>query len=99
MAVMSADQLQCKDIATHIVLVVSISVLVTVCLLVLVALCIYKCRQWRLERKYSGEYGGAACMHIKDDTMVYKGALHPQGEIIYGAINYAIRGMNTEKCV
>ena len=81
LAVMASDQLQCKAVASHIVLVISISVLVTVCLLVLVSLCIYKIRRWRLDRKY-GTYGGAACMHIKDDTMVYKGTLHPQGKTV-----------------
>ena len=60
------DDLACAN-WTFVLLVASISILVTVTLLVLVALMAYKCRQRYLT------YGpGTPCLHIKDDTMVYQ---------------------------
>ena len=57
------DDLACAD-WTFVVLVASISVLVTVGLLILVALIAYKCKQ----RFYAAS---SPCLHIKDDTMIY----------------------------
>lgn len=61
------DDLACAD-WTFVLLVASISILVTVTLLVLLALLAYKCKQ-----KHSTYYASSSspCLHIKDDTMIY----------------------------
>jgi len=73
------DDLACAD-WTFVLLVTSISVLVTVLLLVLVALMAYKCRQ----RYYTS---GTPCLHIKDDTMIYTRAAN-------GATNFHQNPLN-----
>lgn len=67
---MTIDQLVCAD-WTQILIIISLSIIVTVLLLVIAAVVIYKFRQYRMETKYGG-----AMLHIKDDTMIYKAALH-----------------------
>ena len=73
LSVMSGEQLICSDSTAQILIVVSASILATVLALVLIAVLALKCRQYRLRQRC---YGSATCMHIKDDTMIYKhGAL------------------------
>eukprot|EP00094_Tigriopus_californicus_P010068 TCALIF_09709-PA protein Name:"Similar to LRRN2 Leucine-rich repeat neuronal protein 2 (Homo sapiens)" AED:0.23 eAED:0.52 QI:0/0/0/0.66/0.5/0.66/3/0/756 len=67
---MTIDQLVCAD-WTQILIIISLSIIVTVLVLVIAAVVIYKFRQYRMESKYGG-----AMLHIKDDTMIYKAALH-----------------------
>jgi Leucine-rich repeat (LRR) protein len=78
---MAPDQLICTSKTGHILIVVSIAVLVTVLVLVIVAVIWYKVREWRFRRKYfdSGMVPSGVCLHIKDDTMVYKEAMPPGG--------------------
>lgn len=64
------DELVCSN-WTHVLIVISVSVLVTVALVCLAALVIYKYRHYKLNRH---QYGATTSLHIKDDTMVYRGA-------------------------
>ncbi len=70
---LEAEELKCAD-WTYVLVVASISLLVTIFILVLAAIVVYKCRKWALNRKYT-----TPCLHIKDDTMVYKSSLHEAG--------------------
>ncbi len=72
LAQMSKEQLICPDWSS-LLLAISVATMVTVLLLVVAALAVYKCRRYRLRRR--GATGGAAFLHIKDDTMVYKSTL------------------------
>ncbi len=71
---MARAQLICQDWSS-VLMAVSIAVLVTVLLLVLASLVVYRCRRYRLLRRSPGHH--QSCLHIKDDTMVYKSTLHP----------------------
>ncbi len=77
LAEMAREQLICRDWSS-VLMAVSVSVLVTVLLLVAASLAVYRCRRYRLLRRNSSSVGGSSCLHIKDDTMVYKSTLHPR---------------------
>ena len=69
---MSPDQLICSELsAQEILVIVASSVLVVVCVLLIVVVIAF-CR-WK--RQKSQSQMGSPCLHIKDDTMVYRGTL------------------------
>ena len=61
---LKVDELACAN-WTFVLVVASISILVTVGLLIIVALIAYKCKQHRRSANSN------PCLHIKDDTMIY----------------------------
>ena len=61
---LKVDELACAN-WTFVLVVASISILVTVGLLIIVALIAYKCKQYRSSANSN------PCLHIKDDTMIY----------------------------
>eukprot|EP00095_Tigriopus_kingsejongensis_P003362 snap_masked-scaffold557_size137338-processed-gene-0.1 protein:Tk03362 transcript:snap_masked-scaffold557_size137338-processed-gene-0.1-mRNA-1 annotation:"leucine-rich repeat neuronal protein 2" len=76
---MTIDQLACAD-WTQVLIIISLSIIVTVLVLVFAAVLIYKFRQCRMEAKYGG-----TMLHIKDDTMIYKAALHSSSSASYAS--------------
>ena len=74
---LKVDQLACAN-WTFVLLVASISILVTVGLLIIVALMAYKCKQFRS--------ANSPCLHIKDDTMIYTSRFqHPTSHALHTA--------------
>ena len=63
---LKVDELACAN-WTFVLVVASISILVTVGLLIIVALIAYKCKQ----HYRSASANSNPCLHIKDDTMIY----------------------------
>jgi Leucine-rich repeat (LRR) protein len=68
---LKVDDMACAD-WTYVLIVTSAAILITVGLLVSASLVIYKYRTWRRDSKFVG----TPCLHIKDDTMIYRGTLN-----------------------
>lgn len=74
LAKMHPDQLACSDwSAQTLVVIIAVSVLITVCLFLIVAVSLML--RYRRYKSRTGSGYGSPCLHIKDDTMVFRGTL------------------------
>jgi Leucine-rich repeat (LRR) protein len=71
---MHPEQLTCSDLSPQtLVVIIAVSVLITVCLFLIVAVIVVF--RYKQHKSRSGSGYGSPCLHIKDDTMVFRGTL------------------------
>lgn len=74
LSTMHPEQLTCSELSPEtLVVIIAVSVLITVCLFLVVAVVVmFKYKRYKTR---SGSGYGSPCLHIKDDTMVFRGTL------------------------
>ena len=71
---MHPDQLTCTDMTPQtMVVIIAVSVLITVCIFLIAA--VFVMLKYKRYKTRSGSGYGSPCLHIKDDTMVFRGTL------------------------
>lgn len=92
---MHPEQLACSDwSAQTLVVIIAVSVLVTVLLFLIVAVSLML--RYKRYKSRSGSGYGSPCLHIKDDTMVFRGTLKYDKQDISHVHNTHLGGLQGE---
>ena len=95
---MHPDQLICSDVSPQkMVVIIAVSVLIIVC--VFLAAAVVAMFRYKRYKSRSGSGYGSPCLHIKDDTMVFRGTLKYDHQLHSNQINNHMGVLNSEMMI